>query len=127
MRSYRPRHFVLDIDGMRAEVDAMLVALGNAPSYGGGMRVCPDAKLDDGLLDVVVVGPLTRRRFLRLFPRVFAGTHIADSSVTVFRGREVRLDGPATAYADGEPMGPLPLTSTVEPGALRVIGVPPGT
>jgi diacylglycerol kinase (ATP) len=129
LRSYRPGHFVLDIDGMRAEVDAMLVALGNAPSYGGGMKVCPDAKLDDGLLDVVVVGPLTRRRFLRLFPRVFAGTHVADSSVTVFRGREVSLSGPptATAYADGEPMGPLPLTSTVEPGALRVIGVPPGT
>jgi diacylglycerol kinase (ATP) len=127
LRSYRPRHFVLDIDGMPAEVDAMLVALGNAPSYGGGMKVCPDAKLDDGLLDVVVVGPLTRRRFLRLFPRVFAGTHVADPSVTVFRGREVRLDGPATAYADGEPMGPLPLTSRVEPGALRVIGVPAGT
>ncbi|MDT7536772.1 MAG: diacylglycerol kinase [Actinomycetota bacterium] len=127
LRSYRPRHFVLDIDGMQAEVDAMLVALGNAPSYGGGMKVCPNAKLDDGLLDVVVVGPLTRRRFLRLFPRVFAGTHIADPSVTVYRGREVSVSGPATAYADGEPMGPLPLSSRVEPGALRVIGVPSGT
>jgi diacylglycerol kinase (ATP) len=129
LRSYRPGHFVLEIDGMREEVDAMLVALGNAPSYGGGMKVCPGAVLDDGLLDVVVVGPLTRRRFLRLFPRVFAGTHIADPSVTVYRGREVRLEGPAaaTAYADGEPMGPLPLTSTVMPGALRVIGVPAGT
>ena len=127
LRSYRPRHFVLHVDGMRAEVDAMLVALGNAPSYGGGMKVCPDASLDDGLLDVVVVGPLSRRRFLRLFPRVFAGTHITDSSVTVYRGREVRLEGPATAYADGEPMGSLPLTSTVVPGALRVLGVPPAT
>jgi diacylglycerol kinase (ATP) len=127
LRSYRPGHFVLEIDGMRAEADAMLVALGNAPSYGGGMKVCPDAKLDDGLLDIVVVGPLTRRRFLRLFPRVFAGTHVTDPSVTVYRGREVRLSGPATAYADGEPMGPLPLTSTVQPGALRVIGVPHGT
>jgi diacylglycerol kinase (ATP) len=91
------------------------------------MKVCPGAVLDDGLLDVVVVGPLTRRRFLRLFPRVFAGTHITDPSVTVYRGREVRLEGRANAYADGEPMGPLPLTSTVMPGALRVIGVPSGT
>jgi diacylglycerol kinase (ATP) len=129
LRTYRPGHFVLEIDGMRAEVDAMLVAIGNAPSYGGGMKVCPHAKLDDGLLDVVVVGPLTRRRFLRLFPQVFKGTHVADSSVTVYRGREVRLDGPstATAYADGERMGSLPLTSTVHPGALRVIGVPAPT
>jgi diacylglycerol kinase (ATP) len=129
LRSYRPGRFVLDVDGMRAEVEAMLVALGNAPSYGGGMKVCPGAVLDDGLLDVVVVGPLTRRRFLRLFPRVFAGTHVTDPSLTVYRGREVRLEGPAgaTASADGEPMGPLPLTCTVEPGALRVIGVPPGT
>jgi diacylglycerol kinase (ATP) len=125
--SYRPRHFVLEIDGLQTEVDAMLVALGNAPSYGGGMKVCPGAKLDDGLLDVVVVGPLTRRRFLRLFPRVFAGTHIVDPAVTVYRGREVTVSGPATAYADGEPMGQLPLTSTVAPGALRVIGVSSGT
>jgi diacylglycerol kinase (ATP) len=78
------------------------------------------------LLDVVVVGPLTRRRFLRLFPRVFAGTHVTDSSVSVFRGRQVGLEGSprTTAYADGEWMGTLPLTSTVAPGALRVIGVP---
>jgi diacylglycerol kinase (ATP) len=129
LRTYRAGRFVLDIDGMRAEVDAMLVAIGNAPSYGGGMRVCPNATLDDGLLDVVVVGPLSRRRFLRLFPQVFKGTHIADSSVTVYRGKQVRLDGPptATAYADGERMGTLPLTNTVQPGALRVIGAPAGT
>jgi diacylglycerol kinase (ATP) len=129
LRSYRPGRFTLEIDGVRSEVDAMLVAVGNAPSYGGGMRVCPDAQLDDGLLDVVVVGPLSRRRFLRLFPQVFKGTHVGDSSVSVFRGREVRLEGPdtATAYADGEWMGTLPLTSTIEPGALRVIGVPAGT
>ena len=129
LRSYRPGHFTLDIDGLRSEVDAMLVAIGNAPSYGGGMKVCPHAQLDDGLLDVVVVGPLTRRRFLRLFPRVFKGTHVTDSSVTVYRGREVRLDGPATAtaYADGERIGTLPLTSTVHAGALRVIGAPAAT
>jgi diacylglycerol kinase (ATP) len=127
--TYRPGRFVLELDGVRSEVDAMLVALGNAPSYGGGMKVCPDARLDDGLLDVVVVGPLSRRRFLRLFPRVFAGTHVNDSAVTVQRAREVTLDGPrtASAYADGERLGGLPLTSTVVPGALRVIGVPAST
>jgi diacylglycerol kinase (ATP) len=129
LRSYRPMRFALEVDGVRSEVDAMLVAVGNAPSYGGGMKVCPGAVLDDGLLDVVVVGPLSRRRFVRLFPRVFAGTHVEDRSVTVQRGRHVRIDGPstATAYADGERIGGLPLECRLEPGALRVIGVPAGT
>jgi diacylglycerol kinase (ATP) len=129
LRGYRPMRFLLDVDGARSEVDAMLIAVGNAPSYGGGMKVCPDAILDDGLLDVVVVGPLSRTRFLRLFPRVFAGTHVDDSSVTVQRGRHVTIDGPAaaTAYADGERIGGLPLSCVVHAGALRVIGVPAGT
>lgn len=129
LRSYRPGRFVLHLDGVRSEHDAMLVALGNAASYGGGMRVCPGAVVDDGLLDVVVVGPLSRTRFLRLFPRVFTGQHVADPAVTVRRAREVTLEGPAwaTAYADGERLGGLPLTSTVVPGALHVIGVPAGT
>jgi diacylglycerol kinase (ATP) len=124
LRSYRPGRFSVHVDGVRSDVEAMLVAIGNAPSYGGGMRVCPEARLDDGLLDVVVVGPLSRRRFLRLFPRVFAGTRVSDASVTVQRGREVRIEGVASAYADGERLGSLPLTSTVVPGALRVLGVP---
>jgi diacylglycerol kinase (ATP) len=129
LRTYRAGRFVLHLDGVRSEVDAMLVAVGNAASYGGGMRVCPDARLDDGLLDVVVVGPMSRLRFLRLFPRVFAGTHVDVDVVTVQRAREVQIEGPAgtSAYADGELLGHLPLTATVEARALRVIGSPAGT
>jgi diacylglycerol kinase (ATP) len=125
--SYRPGRFVVEVDGARSDVEAMLVAVGNAPSYGGGMHVCPGARLDDGLLEVVVVGPLSRRRFLRLFPKVFAGTHVSDPAVTVRTGREVRIEGSASAYADGERLGNLPITSTIVPGALRVIGVRSGT
>jgi diacylglycerol kinase (ATP) len=129
LRTYRPTRFVLTLDDDRVEVDAMLVAVGNAPSYGGGMKVCPDAVLDDGLLDVVVVGPLSRTRFLRLFPRVFAGTHVRDPSVSVRRAQCVVIEGPssATAYADGERIGAPPLTCVLHPGALRVIGVSGGT
>jgi diacylglycerol kinase (ATP) len=129
LRTYRATRFVLHLDEVRSEVDAMLIAVGNAPSYGGGMKVCPDARIDDGLLDVVVVGPLGRLNFLRLFPRVFAGTHVRHRSVTVHRAREVRIDGPdtASAYADGERVGTPPLTCALQPGALRVIGVPSGT
>ncbi|GAC1443753.1 MAG: diacylglycerol kinase [Mycobacteriales bacterium] len=127
---YRPVPFHLTLDGdTREVVDAMLIAVGNAPSYGGGMRVCPGAVLDDGLLEVVVVGPMTRRHFLRMFPKVFAGTHVNDPAVTVHKAREVRIDGPAraTAYADGELLGVPPLVCTARPAALRVIGVPTGT
>lgn len=126
--TFRPQHLTLTLDGRREEHDVMLVALGNAQSYGGGMRMCPDADLTDGLLDVVVVGPLSRRRLVRLFPRLFKGTHVQDASVTVRRAREVVLEGPPLAvYADGEPVGRLPLTCRVEPGALRVIGARLGT
>ncbi len=122
--SYRPKRFLLVLDGVPRQVDAMLVAVGNAASYGGGMRVCPDARLDDGLLDVVVIGAMSRRRFLRLFPSVFRGAHVAAPEVWTGQAREVRIEGDATVYADGEPLGRLPLTATVVPGALRVIGAP---
>ena len=127
LRSYRPLPFVMTLDGEPREAEAMLVALGNAPSYGGGMKVCPGAVMDDGLLDVVVVGPMSRTTFLRLFPRVFAGQHVDHPSVTVLRAASVTLAAPrANAYADGEPLGALPVTSTVRPGALRVVGARPG-
>jgi diacylglycerol kinase (ATP) len=128
LRSYRPLPFELDLDGERLEAEAMLVALGNAPSYGGGMRVCPDARMDDGLLDVVIVGPMSRTTFLRLFPKVFSGRHVKHPAVRVLKAARVSVHAPsATAYADGEPLGSLPITSTVVPGALRVVGAEPGT
>ena len=123
LRTFRPQPVRVTVDGLVTDTDVVLVALGNAPSYGGGLRICPGADVRDGLLDVVVVGPLTRRRLLALFPRLFRGTHVTDPAVTVLRGREVTLEGADLAvYADGEPFGRLPLTATVVPGALRVLG-----
>jgi len=123
LRTFRPQPVTLTLDGSSMERSVMLVALGNAASYGGGMRMCPGARLDDGLLDVVVVNPLSRRRLVTLFPRLFKGTHVDDASVEVHRARKVTLDGPPLAvYADGEPFGRLPLTCEVVPGALRVVG-----
>lgn len=123
LRTFRPQPGTLTVDGERSDRRVMLVALGNAASYGGGLRICPGADLRDGLLDVVVVGPLARRRLVALFPRLFKGTHVTDPSVEVLRGREVVLEGDGLAvYADGEPFGHLPLTARVVPGALRVVG-----
>jgi diacylglycerol kinase (ATP) len=103
-------------------VPATLVAVGNGPSYGGGMRICPDASADDGLLDVTVVGPCTRRTLLRVFPRVFRGSHVTHPAVSVHRAARVTLTAEGVnGYADGERIGPLPLTAEAVPGALRLL------
>ena len=123
LRTFRPQPVAITLDGERIERSVMLVALGNARSYGGGMQMCPGADLTDGLLDVVVVNPLARRRLIALFPRLFKGTHVTDRSVEVFRARSVTLEGsPLAVYADGEAFGHLPLTCDTVPGALRVVG-----
>lgn len=93
------------------------------------MRVCPDASWDDGLLDVVLVGAVSRTRFVRMFPRVFTGTHPDLAEVTVLRGQRVTiaaLDGSdVVAYADGERLSALPVTCEVAPGSLRMLVAAP--
>lgn len=118
----RQRRYTVTLDGEVVDRPAILVAVGNAPSYGGGLRMCPDADLTDGLLDVVVGGPKSRLTLLRLYPRVFQGTHIHHRSVACYRARSVTVEADGIiGYADGERTHALPLTITAEPGALRVL------
>jgi hypothetical protein len=85
-----------------------------AAFFGGGMRVCPGAVPDDGTAQVVVVGPATRMTFLKVFPKVFSGRHLDHPLVTTYRGSKITIDGdPATMWADGDELGPLPDTITV--------------
>ncbi|MFJ2033587.1 diacylglycerol kinase [Streptosporangium sp. NPDC087985] len=122
LRSFQPIPFRLDLDGEVIEHEAMLVAVGNTRSYGAGMRVCPDAVPDDGLLDVTILGAMPRGEFLRTFPRVYRGTHVTHPAVTLRRARRVTLEAPGVvAYADGERVGPTPLTCEIVPGSLRVL------
>jgi diacylglycerol kinase (ATP) len=119
---FKPVPFVLEIDGERLETEAMLVAVGNAKSYGAGMLICPDAEVDDGLVDVTVLGPVSKPAFLRAFPKVFKGTHRDHPAVTMRRARKVSINAAdVTVYADGEYVGELPVTCEVVPGAVRVI------
>ncbi|HLU74369.1 MAG TPA: YegS/Rv2252/BmrU family lipid kinase [Nonomuraea sp.] len=124
LRAFEPIPFRVTLDdGEPYEQEAMLVAVGNTSSYGAGMRVCPDARPDDGLLDVMLVEALGKAEFLRVFPRVYRGTHVTHPAVTVRRARKVRLEAPGVvAYADGERIGPGPVTCEVRPGALTVLG-----
>ena len=117
-----PINYRLVLDGDQIETAALLVSVGNNVSIGGGMRVTPDALLDDGLLDVMVVRPLSRLSFLRIFPRVFAGTHTTDPRVSIRRATRVRIEADAVvAYADGERIGALPVDIVLQPGALAVL------
>jgi len=118
----RPRQATLVLDGKQMDTQITLVAVGNGPQYGGGFRICPDARLDDALFDVCVVGPLSRTELVRLKPRTRVGRHVDHPAVQVLRAREVRLESPGVVgYADGERVAPLPLTLRCMPAALRMI------
>ncbi|MFB6807820.1 diacylglycerol kinase [Streptomyces sp. NPDC056387] len=123
LAAFRPFPYRITLDdGPVIETEATLVAVGNGSSYGGGMRICADAVPDDGLFDVVVVGDCSRATLLKVFPRVYRGTHLSHPAVTVHRASKVTLEAAGiTAYADGEPLGPLPVTAACVPGALRLL------
>jgi diacylglycerol kinase (ATP) len=119
----RPREVTLTLDGEERTVPVTLVAVGNTSSYGGAMRICPDADPADGRFDVTVVGPMSRRELVRNRPMLADGTHVASPAVTVHRAATVTLAAPGiTTWADGEPVAPLPATADCVPGALRVAG-----
>ncbi len=99
----------------------MLVAVGNGPSYGGGLQICAGARPDDGWLDVVVIGPMSRAGLLRTFPLLPSGRHTTHPAYSHHRARRVSVAAPeVVAYGDGERLGPLPLTVEVERAALCV-------
>lgn len=122
---YKPHQFRVTVDGESLDAKAWLVAVGNGPAYAGGMNVTPAARLDDGLLDVTIVGAMSRPEFLFNFPKVFKGTHIGHPKVTTLRGKNVFLESldpsiPMEVYADGERVGPLPGTMEAVRDALNV-------
>jgi diacylglycerol kinase (ATP) len=123
----RTAGFRLVLDGRAQSVSGWLVAVANGPSYGGGMRVAPQASLADGLLDVVVIADIGKLEFLRTFPKVFSGRHVEHPAVTVHRAARVELDADRTlaVYADGEPAGTLPATFEVRPAAITVLAADP--
>lgn len=127
LRVFRPVAYrmVLDEgspDQTCVERAGMLVAVGNGPAYGGGMLVCPDARLDDGRLSTTFLAQMPTRTFLRVFPTVFKGTHVGRPEVATSAATTVRIEAAGqVAYADGERIGPLPLRAHVRPASLRVL------
>ncbi|NKY89366.1 diacylglycerol/lipid kinase family protein [Nocardia veterana] len=103
------------------DTEAVMVAVGNTRTYGGGMLICPDAILDDGLLDLTVVGAMSRWEMVRLLPALAAGKRIDHPAVTHYCARTITLTAEVPVTADGDPAGLLPATFRVEPGALTVL------
>ncbi|MDN5893409.1 MAG: diacylglycerol kinase [Nocardioides sp.] len=122
LRTFEPLAYTLDLDGAIRRVDAMLVAVGNGPSFGGGLRITEGALLDDGLLDVVIIKPMSRPSLVRTYPKLFRGTHVTHPQYEHHRVRRVTLAAAGiVTYADGERFGALPLTVECVPGALSVL------
>ena len=113
LSTFKPKNYRFSIDGFSFESKAMLIAVSNGICYGGGMKVTPDAKIDDGLFDILILSPVSKFEFLKVFPKVFSGTHTTHSAVKISRGKSVEIDSDAVAYADGERVGPLPVKARV--------------
>ncbi|HEY9565402.1 MAG TPA: YegS/Rv2252/BmrU family lipid kinase [Nocardioides sp.] len=122
LRTFQPLRYTLELDGVTKSLTAMLVAVGNGPSFGGGLRITEGALLDDGLLDVVVIGPMSKPDLVRSYPRLFNGTISAHPRYEHHRVRRVTVAAAGiVAYADGERFGALPLSIESAPAALTVI------
>ena len=126
LRTFKPLPYVLQLDSGSGtetiELEAMLVAVGNGPSFGGGLRITEGALLDDGLLDVVVITSMSKAKLVRSYPRLFTGKIDGVAEYVHRRVRSVTVAAPGiVSYADGERFGPLPLTVTCDPGALVVL------
>lgn len=119
---FKPIPYTVVLDDRRIETDAMLVAVANTRSFGGGMQVCPHADVKDGLFDVLIVHAITVPQFLRVFPKVYSGSHLTHPAVQICRSARVRLEAKAIrSQADGETFTSLPLDVEVVPGSLRVL------
>lgn len=119
---FTPLSLKIELDTQILEVEAMLIAVANGRSYGGGMQVCPQASLQDGLFDVMVLSPVSKIEFIKVFPKVFKGTHVDHPQVEIFRSSKVAISSSGEAntpvsYADGERIGQLPVRAQCLAGA----------
>jgi YegS/Rv2252/BmrU family lipid kinase len=121
--AWKPARFSVVVDGERHELTGCTIAVGNSKVYGGGMYVLPDAEIDDGRLDVMLIRDAPKLHLLTLLPRVFRGTHGRSELVEFLRGEEIEVsaDRPFAIYADGDPIAATPAIIRVEPRCLAVI------
>ncbi|WP_406020702.1 YegS/Rv2252/BmrU family lipid kinase [Nocardioides sp. NBC_00850] len=131
IRSWKPVLYRLEIQDATGattvrEQEAMLLAIANTESYGGGLRIAAECDPADGLLDAILIKPVSRLEFLRVFPGVRQAKHLTHPAFERIRARRIKASAPGViAYSDGERLGPLPLDVECVPSALGVLVPPP--
>ena len=116
---FKPIEYEITIDDKQFKQDFMLLSVANGETYGGGMRICPNASNSDGAFDILLVHPVSKIVLLTIFPKVFAGKHIPHPRIEIIRGRKVELSANASAFADGEFVSTLPIRIENIPNALK--------
>ena len=123
LAKFEPLKYELEIDGVKRKVEAMLCAVANAPAFGGGMMIAPEAVMDDGLVDLFIVHKISRLELIKIFPSVYKGGHVNHPAVEFVRAKHVTINsGQMPAFADGESVGRGPLKTQLVAGALKVFG-----
>jgi diacylglycerol kinase (ATP) len=116
---FKPISYELIIDDKQFKQDFMLLSVANGETYGGGMRICPDASNTDGIFDILLVHPVSKIVLLSIFPKVFTGRHVPHPKIDIVRGKKVQLSADASAFADGEFVSKLPIEITNVKNALK--------
>jgi len=119
LAKFKPINYSLEIDGESSDVKSMLLSVANGGNYGGGMKICPTANNTDGRLNLISIDPVSRFTLLRIFPKVFRGTHVNHPKVKSYTGKRIKLSGATLAYADGEHISGLPIEILVSGSALK--------
>ena len=118
---FKPLKYTAVVDGAKREIEAMLCAVANSRSFGGGMLIAPEASIEDGELDLFIVHPLSRPAFLKMFPKVYTGGHVTHPAVEIVRAKQLSINaGNVPTFADGEYVGSKPVTIKVAPQTLNV-------
>jgi len=115
---FKAINYELEIDGVLRKLPAMLVAIANGATYGGGMQLCPMANRQDGLLDVMILHPVSKLELIKVFPKVYSGRHVTHPAVEFIQARKIKVAAQTVAYADGERIGELPITVEIAPQSL---------
>ncbi|WP_157842725.1 MULTISPECIES: diacylglycerol/lipid kinase family protein [Bacillus] len=122
--SYTPSHVTVTLDNKRKVIENVwLVAVANSPYYGGGLKICPAAKNDDGKLNICLVSGKSRLELIPLFYKVFKGAHSNHPNVTMLKGKKVQIEcgKPLNMQGDGESLGTTPTEITIIPRALNIL------